>query len=230
MFEHARAGLRGRRADPVRGVQLRAGGTSRAAQPALLGAGAVPGRGRLGGVLPPARRRDGLAIFQPPRDGRLPAPGGGAGRGAPPPGTSSGAPRPIWRTRRSGWGCAPATASTARRTRGDTGAIRLAGREAAVAAAVDAGWLVVDDARVAPDAGRRAVRRRDRRATLEIAWRQPVRATACSASAGASGMAASTLVASCPDRCETSANVCSDRCRPSMSTRVTAATGQSTLR
>ena len=56
--------VRRRRPRPLRDLQLRARGPSRAAQPALLGARALPRPRGVGGVVPPARRRHRLAVLR----------------------------------------------------------------------------------------------------------------------------------------------------------------------
>jgi len=73
MFEHAGVALAA-----LRGLELRAARAPRAPQRALLVGRAVPGAGRVSRLVPPARRRHGLALLEPARDGDLP--GGGARR------------------------------------------------------------------------------------------------------------------------------------------------------
>ena len=62
--------------------------------------------------------------------------------------TSSGARPPIWRTKPCGWGYALSPASTAPGIAPVIGVDPVSRREAAVAAAVKSGWLVVDDVKL----------------------------------------------------------------------------------
>ena len=132
----------------VRGVELRAARRVARATIALLGAGAVPRRGRVGGFVPAARRRQRAGASRtrapPTSTCRRPRAGGG-----------SPAPRHVERRTAAdleneavwlGLRTTDGIDRAAHRAR--HGRDPLAGREPASAWAITAGWLVADEAHV----------------------------------------------------------------------------------
>ena len=142
MFEHARAAFAAAGIEPLRDLELRAARSAVAPQPPLL----------------VARRRTwasgaSAASFRPLADGT-------AWRFSNPratdvylreprrPGTSSGEPRPISRTRRSGSGYGPPPGSTAPPIAPVMGSTPWSVARLEVERAVASGWLVVDEVHV----------------------------------------------------------------------------------
>ena len=138
MFEHARGAFAAAGLVPYEISSYARRGSPVAPQPPLLVARPVPGRGRVGGVVPAARRRDRAGAS---RTRARPTSTCASRR----PVTSSGGRRRIWRTRRSGWGYAPPPGSIAPSIAPVMASIPCVGRDLEVERAVSAGWLVVDD-------------------------------------------------------------------------------------
>ena len=128
MFEHARAAFAAAGLPPTRSPATRARGHRARHNQPLLGAGARTwGVGASAASFRPLADGAGWRFSNPrATDIYLTAATGAGARSAPRRATQR---RTTWRTRRSGWACAPSTGSIARRIRRATGAIRSTGRE-----------------------------------------------------------------------------------------------------